>query len=354
MGLNIPPVGTTPGPQYASNIDASMLTIDQHDHSLGNGVQITPSGLNINSALSIQGNNLTLIGNLEFQALVSSAALSSLYSIGVDLYYNDGSGNVIRITQSGSVAGAAGTITGLPSGTASASYTGGTFTFQSATSTAATIDAGSYIFRNLTPSSFGVTLQPPNALGGNYALTLPSIPSQTNVMTLDTAGNMGSITYDAVGQGMTSVGSNAISDVRTRTVGASVAAGGVAISSSSGSFSTSSASLVLVTNQSVSLGTTGRPVQVMLQPDANGTLNGGYIGAPPSGSGVVALVNNTTGHKIVFTIPYGAQNFPGSLSGVDTSVSGISGVQNYQIQAASPFGGGAVSVINCVLVAYEL
>ena len=53
-------------------------------------------------------------------------------------------------------------------------------------------------------------MAPPNALGANYQLTLPTIPAQTNVMTLDASGNMGSITYDQVGSSMSATGANAI------------------------------------------------------------------------------------------------------------------------------------------------
>jgi microcystin-dependent protein len=194
MMMPIPVVSVDPGPDWATNINSCLSIIDGHNHSLGTGVQITPSGLNINADLTIQDNNLTNVRTIRFfpqsAALSGGSDIGCLYEAGVDLYYNDGSGNQIRITQSGSVAGSAGTITGLPSGTASAAYSGGTFVFQSATSTAATIDAGSYIFRNLTASSNGVTVSPVNSLGSNYSLFLPTLPGSTSIMQLDNAGNI--------------------------------------------------------------------------------------------------------------------------------------------------------------------
>lgn len=214
MNLVIPVPGNDPGPDWANNLNISLTTIDLHDHSTGKGVQVTPSGLNINADLPFNNYNITLPKTVRFTAQVSALSavspnLNCLYVAGVDLYYNDGNGNQIRITQTGSVTGSSGTITGLPSGTASAAYSAGTFTFQSATLTSANIDAGSYVLRNNTASSFGLTLQPPT-LASNYSLTLPSLPAQTNVMSLTSAGVIGSITYDQVGQGMTSVGANAI------------------------------------------------------------------------------------------------------------------------------------------------
>lgn len=194
MNLIIPTPGVDPGPDYATNQNNDLTIIDQHNHSSGSGVQINPAGLNINADLPYNINNLILVRSVRFSPQGSPLALASdigcLYESGVDLYYNDGSGNQIRITQSGSVAGSSGTITGLPSGTASASFGAGTFVFQSATNTAANIDGGSFIFRNNTVSSKGLTLSPPNAMAANYSLVLPSIPGANAFVTLDTSGNL--------------------------------------------------------------------------------------------------------------------------------------------------------------------
>lgn len=199
MMLPVPAVGVTEGPQFASDINNCMSIIDQHDHSADSGVQINPAGININSALAFNGNNLTLARSVRFQPQVSALALPSdigcLYEAGVDLYYNDGSGNQIRITQGGAVTGAAGTITGLPSGTASASFAAGVFTFQASTNTPANIDGGSHVFRNNLANSKGLTLSPPNAMGADYSLVLPALPASQKIMTLDATGNM-SAPYD--------------------------------------------------------------------------------------------------------------------------------------------------------------
>lgn len=194
MSMPIPIPGVTTGPDWANDINASLTIIDGHNHSPGSGVQITPSGININSDLTCNNSNITAIRASRFQiqssALATASDLNQFYDVNGDAYFNDGAGNQIRITQGGSLAGAAGTITGLPSGTASASYSAGTFVWQSATNTAANMDAGSYIFRNNTASSNGVTLSPINALGSNYTLYLPTIPVSQKIMTLDAAGNM--------------------------------------------------------------------------------------------------------------------------------------------------------------------
>lgn len=191
MNLVIPTVGVDPGPDWATNLNASLSLIDQHDHSNGNGVKITPSGLNISSDLTFQGNNLIQARALEFQSQLSLITdLDALYVVSGDLYYNDGAGNQIRVTQSGSVVGPAGSITGLVS-PASATYIAGsqTFVWQADANLAATMDMGSVIIRDLTTNSFGITLQAP-VLSADYSLTLPALPSQQSFMTLDAAGNM--------------------------------------------------------------------------------------------------------------------------------------------------------------------
>ena len=226
MSLTVPGTGITSGPQYANDVNNSLTLIDGHTHAIGSGVQITPAAININAVLSFNGYSISGVGALTLTPQTVTPAIESVYVSGVDLYYLDGNGNVIRITQSGSVSGAAGTITGLPSGTASAAYGSSTFVFQSATNTAATIDGASYILRNTTVNSKGLTLSPPNAMTSSYGLTLPSSNSSgaTQVMTLDTSGNMGSISYDTVGQNMTSVGADAIAETMDVTGANAIAA----------------------------------------------------------------------------------------------------------------------------------
>lgn len=191
MNLPVPVVSTDPGPDWANNLNSCINAIDSHTHAPGYGVAITPSGLNINEDLPMGNNSLTGLESSVYQAQSSLTTLKAVYVSGVDLYYNDGSGNTIRITQSGSVAGASGTITGLPSGTASASYqsVGGTFRFQSATNTAANIDGATIIVREQAASTNGISIKSPTSLGANYDLTLPTgTPAATKIVQMTSAG----------------------------------------------------------------------------------------------------------------------------------------------------------------------
>lgn len=195
MNLPIPVVSTDTGPDWSNNVNASLNIIDSHNHSNGEGVLITPSGLNINSDLTFNNNNGTNFRSARFtpqtSLLSGTADIGCLYESGVDLYYNDGNGNQVRITQGGSVTGSTGTISGLPSGTASAAYSAGNFTFSSATSTPANMSVGPVAIGLVVANSKTVTLSPTTGQPTNYTLYFPSAaPSANQILVSDGSGNL--------------------------------------------------------------------------------------------------------------------------------------------------------------------
>lgn len=190
MNLVIPGVGSEAGPQYATDINNSLTIIDSHNHSPGSGVQITPSGMNINSALTLNNNFLTNAAGLSLLANSTPGTNGTAYRSGVDLYYVDGNGANIAITSSGSIAGAPGNISGLtPPATASYDSVSKTFIFESNSpdaGDAANMDVGSLLLRNTTSgSSFSLTVSPPS-LSGNHSIVLP-VPNGSGVafLTID-------------------------------------------------------------------------------------------------------------------------------------------------------------------------
>lgn len=198
MNLPIPTVGQEPGPQYATDVNNCLTLVDMHNHNPGSGVQITSSGININADLSWNNNNLTSNKSVRFQPqgspLSGAQDLGCIYEAGVDLWYNDGNGNQIQLTSGGAIVGTPGSISGLvPPASASYNTGSGTFIWQSAVNTAANMDFASAIFRNMTASSFGVTVSAPAALGSNYSLVWPTIPGTTNFVSLDTSGNFAAV-----------------------------------------------------------------------------------------------------------------------------------------------------------------
>jgi hypothetical protein len=107
MNLVKPDVLSTPAPTWASLLNAVIDSIDSHDHSSNKGVRITPSGLNISSDLPIGSNNLTAIRTTRFTNLSSwtpsASDLACFYVLNNEVYFRDGVGNNVKITDNGSL-----------------------------------------------------------------------------------------------------------------------------------------------------------------------------------------------------------------------------------------------------------
>lgn len=189
MSLPVPVVGIASAPLWATLIDVCLNALDAHDHTPGNGVQITPAAMDINTNLSMVNHSLTSIQSLVLTAQSSVTTAGAVYEKGVDLYYRDGNGIEIAITASGGIAAAPGNIAGLVP-PASATYSSGTFIWQSNAGIAADMDFGSAVFRNTSPNStFGVIVKPPAGLSSSYSITLPVLPSApAHLMSISPSG----------------------------------------------------------------------------------------------------------------------------------------------------------------------
>ncbi len=192
MNLTLPVVGTTLGPLYATQLNAALTTVDAHNHSVGSGQQITPSGISITADLSFGSNNATLLRSTRYVNqsgnLVTATDVGCIFVKGYELYYNDNSGNHVQITSGGAVAGTPGSIGSLTS-PASVNYSAPTFVFQSDSLIPGNLDAGSVIIREVLVSAKGITLSSPAALAADYTLTLPAaLPASTKILSLSSAG----------------------------------------------------------------------------------------------------------------------------------------------------------------------
>lgn len=210
MNLTIPVVGVDPGPQWATDIDTCLTLIDGHNHTPGYGVQIPSDGLNINADLPFNNNNAISLRAVRLQDQgtpipATTPDLGELYNASGDLYFNDGVGNQVRITQGGSIVGTSGSISGLVA-PASASYNSisKTFVWQSGVNAAANMDNASITIRTTIAGANGVTISSPNSLPSPYTLTLPSnLPSANAVLTITSSGTTSFLSpnitiYDAV------------------------------------------------------------------------------------------------------------------------------------------------------------
>jgi len=371
MNLVIPIPTVEIGPDWANEINASLSIIDAHDHSPGSGAPINPAAININTPLDFNNFDADGVRSVRFFPQVvalpaSSPDIGSIYVAGNELYYNDVTGgHQIQITANGSVTGSSGTITGLPSGTASASYqsASGTFRFQQATNTAANMDVGSLILRYPgsypTPTGNYISIQAPSSLASGYSITMPALPPQTSVMSMSSMGVISTSTYDNFANALGATGSNIIANNRTRTVAQSVGAGGVAKSPGCGSFNTTSGTPVAVTNLSVTIVTTGRPVFVGLVSD--GAFAGGsFVGTSPNSAAQVGITRNATDISL-YGVFAGTPGTSGSFVSLPSTVINyvdVVAAGTYTYQVMLQVGGSAptpsAGISGAVLVAYEL
>lgn len=340
MNLVLPTPGSEPGPQYAQENNTAFTKIDGHDHTSGNGVPITPSGLSITADLSFLGNNATNLKSTRFSSQSSLPALAPnlgcVFVSGVDLYYNDLSGNQIRITQSGAVTGATGTITGLPSGTAGAAYSSisQSFIFSSATSVPAKLDSGDLIVRNLATPTNAVTISTPSSLAASYSLLLPTaLPGSTKFVSLTSAGQLG-VGPDVTG-GIS--GTNLVSGITlpgSPTVQTNLTVNGT-LTVSGANITLQSA---VITPVSSSIGVNG--IQLGGVGGAISTSNGAnllQIGNTSGGSLRPAIVHQPTPSAKAPAIVYGAVTNTGSISvGTGFTVS-HPGTGTYNIQFNQAF-----------------
>jgi len=380
MNLPIPVPTVTDGPQYAIDEVGCFNKIDSHNHTSGQGVPVPVDGIQIDNNLPMNSFGLTSASSVGFQNQLSSPGFGKIYMSGNDLYWTNGTGAYnVQITTTGSVNSGAGSITGLPSGTASAAYISGsgTFQFRSATNTAADVDGRSVILRNSTVSSFGMTVAPPSAMSQDYTVTLPVPPAVTSFMSVDSTGAVSASIPTALGIDTGNIANSAITNIKmaansvdtNQIVNASVTQSKLApvsqqISASCGSFSTNSTSFVDVTNLSVTITTTGRPVFIYLQPDGTTGLVGSSIGPTSTSTdtfvvGYLAILRGSTliadNQLILFS---GIPSSGGPILGVPcSSVFFIdpvaAGTYTYKIQAKATSGDG-MRINYAKLIAFEI
>jgi len=352
MALILPTVGSDPGPDYATHLNASLSIIDAHDHTSGNGVKITPSGLNINTDLSIGSNNLTSIRSSRF---ISNAAVLALGTdlncvnvVNGDLYFNDGSGNKVRITQAGGVAGSPGSIGSLTA-PASATYVAANtkFVWQADANKYAAMDNGAVTIRETNVASAnGITIQSPSSLAAAYSLTLlTALPGSTQWLSCDSSGNLGTVSSNTIQQGV------------TRANGTTVGLLGVAISASSGVFNSTTAVYADITNLSVTITVSGaRPIFVGMVPaDTPGAVGGNITLSASTAQARVRVLRDGTNFSADSTVLNGGGSTAipcGSVFWIDTGAA--AGARTYKLQLMNASGAGTATVNTSRLVVYEI
>lgn len=254
MGLPISIIGVDTGLTWEQNLNSALNRIDQHNHTSGNGNQVLPGGININSDLSFQTQNATDLRTARFipQSMPITAAAPDQNCIYVcvsggnnELFYNDSEGNQVQLTAGGLVNA---TASGISSGTASALFISNVLVVNADTNTPANIQGASLLLGNNVANSKYLTLSPPAAMAADYTLTLPVLPGALSFVSLDTSGNFG--VSVAVAGGITASNIAAGTITTTQIAAATVRDSNLAIlkpsSSSNSSYSNSTATFTTV------------------------------------------------------------------------------------------------------------
>jgi len=107
MNLDLPVVGETVSPDWANMFVSALLSVAEHDHTVGSGVKLTPDALNINSDLALNSNDLTTARSVRFISNVATlsevADLNCIFVYAGNFYYKNNSGQNVKLTEGGSI-----------------------------------------------------------------------------------------------------------------------------------------------------------------------------------------------------------------------------------------------------------
>ncbi len=273
MGLTVPQIGD-PSPGYASDIASSLFKLDTHDHSSGNGKQITQSGINLTGPLPLNSQTLSQARSVLFapQSILTSAAdNASLFVNGSDLYYLDGNNVLVRLTTGGKSAGAiSGDYSNYPLAQVSYSNPDLTYYFRDSANNFAKINSLSLALG--TSSATSSTIAVGNPGGG------------TGFQFKDSSNVNAKLYTGAIDTGVAGISTNSLAVTNGISAASATASGTV----TAGNFSTSGGLGVLNvtatgTVQAATLTATGTP----------GTVNANNLSV--SGSSTVNTLNATGG-----------------------------------------------------------
>lgn len=165
--------------------------------------KVTPAGMDITSDLSMASGGVSYglddakrVGLAAESAAISAATYpGTLYRVGSNLYYNDGSGNQVQITAGGAVnvsttGGITGTNYGVTGKEVNWDDVNSRYRMRSGTGTNdyADVSLSDVLFSD--GSSNFVRLQAP-AIAADYTLSLPlALPGSTQVLTVSSAGQI--------------------------------------------------------------------------------------------------------------------------------------------------------------------
>lgn len=188
LGLTLPTIGQASWGGPTNTILQTIITAIEGTVSSG--------ALLINTNLDFSSYGATNLGPVRF--LNQSASLSGasnslkLYTVSGELYFTDGSGTAIKLTDGGAVnLAGTGSITGAGYGVndVELNWDGTYYNFKSGTSTYAPVQVDD--IRLSDGSSNFVTLEAEAGMSADYTLTIPaSLPASTKLVQVSSAGIM--------------------------------------------------------------------------------------------------------------------------------------------------------------------
>lgn len=103
MGLDLPVVSTTPGPQWATKNNAALEVIDEHDHSSGKGAAIPSTAIEWTDDTDVGAVVLFDVGALALAPKNTPPDYTSVLYVDSDgeLHFIDGAGNDLKATLAG-------------------------------------------------------------------------------------------------------------------------------------------------------------------------------------------------------------------------------------------------------------
>lgn len=107
MSMQLPTPTTTPGPDWATDLNAALEIVDAHDHTAGKGLQIPSAGLNIDADLSANSNKISDLKSTQYDnqtvAISGPAEANSVQMVAGDLWMVNGGGVAVQVTSGTSV-----------------------------------------------------------------------------------------------------------------------------------------------------------------------------------------------------------------------------------------------------------
>lgn len=108
MNLDLPTPTVTLGPDWATELNTAIETIDSHDHTSGKGTQVPTAGLNINENLDFNSYKPFSLLATQYinngSTLTGASNASSVYVSSGNLYFTNSGGVAIQITSGGALA----------------------------------------------------------------------------------------------------------------------------------------------------------------------------------------------------------------------------------------------------------